>query len=557
MLKRLNRWRLAWVLAAVLVSPALVRAGDAPPLDRDTTRAVEAHVTIMNRPVATFRASFLGVDPAERARRAEQRVGALLERVGPGEITIRREPQGNVLLIDGTLGFAITPGDVDAVSGETLQEATQAAQRALGRVVDETREARSSDRLFRALLRASVATLALLLALFVVLRARGWLVLRLTSLLKNQVQRVNVPGTNLLQTTRLLGLSRSLVNLISLTVKLALVYEWASYCLNQFPYTRVWGEELNGFLFDVARRVGGGILRTLPDLMVALVVFFLARGVVALARPFFDGIEQNRIKVDFLAPDTARATRQIFGAIVWILAVVMAYPYLPGSGSEAFKGASVLLGLMVTLGGSSLFGHAASGLILLYSRTVRVGEYVRIAEQEGTVTELGAFTTRIETGRGEEVTLPNSLVLSSVTTNYSRPSKGAGFMLDTSVTIGYDTPWRQVEAMLVEAAARTQGVLSTPPARVFQTALADFYIEYRLVCQALQKTSSLRATALSALNANVVDVFNEYGVQIMSPHYLGDPSAPKVVPRRSWHAAPASQAPLEPETAQGELPPGD
>jgi small-conductance mechanosensitive channel len=389
----------------------------------------------------------------------------------------------------------------------------------------------------------------LLLALFVMLRARGWLYLRLTSLLKRQVERVNVPGRNLLRATRLLGLSRWLVNLTSVMVELALVYEWTSYCLNQFPYTRAWGEGLNGFLIDLVRRVGGGIVGALPDLAVAVVIFVLARGLVAAARPLFDGIEQHRLKVDFIAADMARATRRIFGGIVWILAVVMAYPYLPGSGSEAFKGVSVLIGLMVTLGGSSLFGQAASGLILLYSRTVRVGEYVRIAEQEGTVTELGAFTTRITTGRGEEVTLPNALVLSSVTTNHSRPSEGAGFVLDTTVTIGYDTPWRQVEAMLVKAAVRTEGVLSTPPARVFQTALADFYIEYRLVCQAVQETPRPRATALSALNANIVDVFNEYGVQIMSPHYLGDPSEPKLVPKRSWHAAPAGQAPPEGQMA--------
>jgi small-conductance mechanosensitive channel len=557
MLKRqLTPWWLAGVAAALLVSPAPALAGDAQPTESAPPRPVEAHVTVMNRPVATFRASFLGIDPAERARRAERRVSELLGRAGACAISIQHEPQGDVLLVDGMLGFAITPGDVDALSGETLETATQAAQNALARVVDETREARSAARLLRALLRAGTATLALSFALFVTARARGWLVLRLTVLLKKQMDRVNAPGTNLLRASRLLGLSRSLVQLISAGVALALVYEWASYSLKQFPYTRVWGEDLNGFLIDIVRRVGGGILGALPDLLIAVVIFVLARGLVALLRPLFEGLEQNRLHVGFLDPDMARATRRIFATIVWILAVVMAYPYLPGSSTEAFKGASVLLGLIVTLGGSSLFGQAASGLILLYSRTVRVGEYVRIAEQEGTVTELGAFTTRMRTGRGEEVTLPNALVLNSVTTNYSRPSEGQGFVLDTTVTIGYDVPWRQVEAMLIEAATRTKGVLSVPPARVFQTALSDFYIEYRLVCQALQEAPRPRAVALSALNANVVDVFNEYGVQIMSPHYRGDPSQPKLVPRRSWHAPPAEPAPHQAEAAPAKPPRG-
>jgi small-conductance mechanosensitive channel len=155
---------------------------------------------------------------------------------------------------------------------------------------------------------------------------------------------------------------------------------------------------------------------------------------------------------------------------------------------------------------------------------------------------MGSFTTRVRTGLGEELTLPNSLVLGTVTKNYSRVVTGRGFVLDTTVTIGYDTPWRQVEAMLVEAAHRTEGVMDEPEPRVFQVALSDFYPEYRLVCQASSTQPRPRAEVLSALHANVQDVFNEYGVQIMSPHYLGDPAAAKLVPRQSWHTAPARPA---------------
>ncbi|HEX6764076.1 MAG TPA: mechanosensitive ion channel domain-containing protein, partial [Polyangiaceae bacterium] len=215
----------------------------------------------------------------------------------------------------------------------------------------------------------------------------------------------------------------------------------------------------------------------------------------------------------------------------------------PGSGSEAFKGISVLFGLMVTLGGSSLFGQAASGLILLYSRTLRLGELVRIGEHEGTVSELGTFTTKIRTGFGDEVTLPNAFVLGTVTKNYSRLFGDKGFLLTTTVTIGYDTPWRQVDALLIDAAKRTGGVAAEPAPRVFHVALSDFYIEYRLVCHGLQTGAEDRARAVAELNAHVLDVFNEYGVQIMSPHYLGDPSAHKVVPKEGFRPPPARPAP--------------
>ena len=164
---------------------------------------------------------------------------------------------------------------------------------------------------------------------------------------------------------------------------------------------------------------------------------------------------------------------------------------------------------------------------------------MRIGDHGGTISESGLFTTRIRPGLGEEITLPNSVIIGTATKNYSRTVQGSGYVLDTAVTIGYDTPWRQVEALLCEAARRTEGVLTEPKPRVFQTALSDFYPEYRLVCQAIPTQPRPRAEVLSALHANIQDVFNEYGVQIMSPHYLGDPTQEKLVKKENWFAAPA------------------
>jgi small-conductance mechanosensitive channel len=238
-------------------------------------------------------------------------------------------------------------------------------------------------------------------------------------------------------------------------------------------------------------------------------------------------------------------TRRIATWLVWLFALAMAYPYLPGAQTEAFKGMSVLIGLMMSLGASSFVGQVAGGLILTYSSMLRKGEYVRIGEHEGTVVNIGAFNTRIRTGLGEEITLPNSMIVGSATKNYSRAVKGDGYVVDTVVTIGYDTPWRQVHAMLIEAAQRTPGVLADPAPTVFQTSLSDFYPEYRLVCQAIPHEPSPRAEVLANLHANIQDVFNEYGVQIMSPHYVLDPAQDKVVPRERWFAKPAKGGDLD------------
>jgi small-conductance mechanosensitive channel len=223
----------------------------------------------------------------------------------------------------------------------------------------------------------------------------------------------------------------------------------------------------------------------------------------------------------------------------------MSYPYLPGSQTEAFKGLSVLLGVMVSIGAAGPIGQIASGMILVFTRALLVGEYVRIQDCEGTVTHLGLYVTRLRTGTGEEIALPNSLVISQVTRNFSRNVGCGGFVLDTSITIGYDAPWRQVHAMLLEAAQQIKVLRQEPAPFVVQTALSDFYVEYRLVAQVGAEAAANRPQVLSDLNAAVQDVFNRYGVQIMSPHYMADPETPVVVPPSKWFKAPAAPPPPE------------
>ncbi|HEV2431091.1 MAG TPA: mechanosensitive ion channel domain-containing protein, partial [Burkholderiales bacterium] len=183
--------------------------------------------------------------------------------------------------------------------------------------------------------------------------------------------------------------------------------------------------------------------------------------------------------------------------------------------------------------------HAFSGMILMYTRTFKRGDYVRIGDNEGTVTDLGMFSTRIRTGLGDEITLSNSTVLASTTRNYSHTVRGTGYVLDAVVTIGYSTPWRQVEAMLLEAARRTDDVATDPTPIVRQTALSDYYVEYRLVAYTPLERPEPRAELLSRLHGHIQDVFNEHGVQIMSPHYVLDPKEPQVVPKDKWFTAPA------------------
>jgi small-conductance mechanosensitive channel len=280
-------------------------------------------------------------------------------------------------------------------------------------------------------------------------------------------------------------------------------------------------------------------LKAIPDLFTAFVIFLLARAATQGLSRFFNRVKDGSIQLSWLDAEVAVPTRRIVNLAIWLFALAMAYPYLPGANTEAFKGVTVLVGLMVSMGASGLVGQLVSGLILTYTGIYRKGEFIHVLDYQGSIVEMGMFSTRIRNGMGVELTLPNSLVLSNVTQNYSKAVQGIGFIIDTKVTIGYDTPWRQVEQMLIMAALRTEGVINDPAPKVFQTALSDFYPEYLLICQAIPSDAQLRAQVMSRLHANIQDVFNEFGVQIMSPNYRGDPAKDKIVAKEDWYKAPA------------------
>ena len=504
-------------------------------------------LSLFNRPIVTFRATMLGVPPQERATAAHNRIVSILEQGGDTDVTVEKVDVGNVVKVGGKLSFVIGEDDVEPLSGETLATLTAKSVAALQRAIAETREVRDARLMATAAIWAGAATLVYILALVILRFAARAVSRRMRHVADVTAEKVRIGGAEILNRRRVIVLAQLVVRIAFWLAVLLLTYQWIGFALGRFPFTRAWGEQLNAFLAGTAIDLLSAIAEAIPELLVVVVIIFIARGVTGLVQGFFDSVQAHRIDVSWLDADSARPTRRLVTVAIWIFALAMAYPYIPGSGTEAFKGLSVLLGLMVSIGASGVVGQAASGLILMYTRTYRPGEYVRVADHEGTIVELGMFTSRLRTGLGEELTLPNALVLASVTRNYSRTVKGRGFILDTTVTIGYDAPWRQVHAMLIEAARRTAGVLSDPPPRVFQTALQDFYVEYRLVCQAIPSGPLPRAEVLSVLHGNVQDVFNEHGVQIMSPHYLGDPVNEKIVPKAKWYAPPAAPPGAPPE----------
>ena len=498
-----------------------------------------ASLVVFNRPIITFRVPLLDVAPADRVSRATDRIAELLDRPGKHEVTVKPSPLGHTVMIDGSMAFMVAPGDADPMKEEAPEAVAARSSRALALVVAETRESRDTKALIQAILMALLATAAFVATMWLLVRLRRSINRRLESVVTSQTRRVRVGETELLAGDRIAVLARRAVDTLFGVFLLVVAYHWLGFVLERFPYTRPWGEQLVVFLWSSLGTVGRATAGAVPGLLFAVIIFLGARILVNVLRTVFDRVEQGNLTLGWLDADTARPTRRITSAMIWLFALALAYPYLPGSDTDAFKGISILAGLMLSLGASSVVGQGANGLILMYSRAFKRGDYVRIGEREGTVIEAGLFVTRIRTPAGKELTLSNSYVVGSVTENFSRGLPGPGVLVETGVTIGYDTPWRQVEAMLLEAARRTEHVSQEPRPSVDKTELSDFYVEYRLVVRATPTGEVPRRRILSNLHANVLDLFNEHGVQIMSPHYERDPDQLKVVAKKDWHAEPA------------------
>ena len=456
------------------------------------------------------------------------------------------EPPAVRLVANGVTVLHLVPDDLGGAQADSLLDvAARDAERRLKQALAEAREARDP--------RAWAVGAAYALLATAVAVALLWLLAALRRrLLRHAVRRI---GSGAAPAARpwwqvsgehAIALLRGLAGLTSWVVALVVIDIWASVVLRQFAITRVWGERAGDWLLQQLLDLGRAAVGAVPGLLTAGLIFLAASGVLRMVRGVLERVERGELSFAGLDADTAGPTQRLAGIVVWLFALAMAYPYLPGASTEAFKGVTVLAGLMVSLGASGVVGQLMAGLSLMYSRSLRVGEYVRIGEVEGTVTGLGVFATQLHTGMGEEVSLPNAVVFSQPVRNFSRLVQDGQFVLHTAVTIGYNTPWRQVHAMLLEAARRTPGMLQQPAPYVVQTALSDFYVEYRLCVQGSRWAPQGRAAALSPRRAPRQAVLNENGVQIMSPHYLADPPEPQVVPAGPWFAP--QGAPLTPRS---------
>ena len=311
---------------------------------------------------------------------------------------------------------------------------------------------------------AALSLLVLALAAFllrVIARGHRRIARRLIGAAERKLAQSGTGSLEVLRASHVFEFWRSLVSLGSIALSLFVAYSALTFTLRRFPYTRPWGESMRSFMLATLSKLGSTWCTPIPALFTVLLIFVIARFFIRLLQLSSGPSSRSVFKCPWLHPETAQPTRRLSTYLLWLFAAVMAYPYLPGSSTDAFKGASVFIGLVLSFGSSGLVNQLMSSFMITYSRALRLNDYVHIGDVEGTVIHVGVLSTKVRTPRGEEITIPNALVVATTTTNYSRFATD-GVYVPTSVTIGYDTPWRQVQSLLLLAAERTPGVRPQP-----------------------------------------------------------------------------------------------
>lgn len=482
-----------------------------------------------------------GVTSFPAAKRAEQiaeRIRALAKDRSFNAQTLRLSevPSGTQILAGDKVVVTVFNDDarIENVDRQVL------AQAFLVRVKEAIEQFRT-DRQPRILVRHSIYALFVVLVIPVITFGEMGLVRRLRVALerryKDRIQGVGIQSLQLVHAQHVWNFVVGLVVFIGVVIYIAFLYVALFYVFSLFPWTRGISRNLSAMLLNPLSTIASAVVAVIPNLIflaiLGLVVYYLLK----VVRVFFDAIETETVTITNFDPGWAKPTYRLARGLVVAFALVVAFPYIPGSDTQAFKGLSLFVGLIFSFGSTSLIGNLISGYSLAYRRTFKQGDRVKIGEHVGFVQESRLMVTYLQTTKNEMIAVPNSEIINSSVINYSSLAQKHGLIIHTTVGIGYETPWRQVEAMLIEAAIKTPGLLRDPKPFVLQKELGDFAVTYEI--NAYSESARSLERLYTDLHANILDIFNEFGVQIMTPAYEADPKDAKLVAKENWYLAPA------------------
>jgi small-conductance mechanosensitive channel len=456
--------------------------------------------------------------PSERAKHITEKIGRLYEDAGfnVDSLTIVKSENSVDLVYRDIIVTSVSAPDA-AIYDLELYEIAEEAKRQISQSVQNAREEHKlRNILFRVMYTCIMFFIAFLL--YWLINKSYAAVQKYLSLHRDRhLKNLSYKDYTFLTAEQELKAVIVLLRWIRLFLYIVLGYAVLSIGFSIFPKTRGWADALLGLVWSPFRAILFAVWDYMPNLVTILVIIFVMYYFIRFVRYVFREIEEEKLKLSGFHADWAMPTYSIVRVLLFAFTIVLIFPHLPGSDSNVFRGVSVFIGILFSLGSSTAIANMVAGLVITYMRPFKIGDKIKIGDITGIVLEKTVLVTRVRTIKNEEITIPNSSVLSGNTTNFSTMAKTEGLIINTMVTIGYDVPWRETHAALIEAALRTDLVMKEPLPFVFQTTLDDFYVSYQL--NAYTRESLRMANVYSELHQNIQDVFFERGIEIMSPHY--------------------------------------
>lgn len=508
-----------WILSLLVLVVALpsTLSGQIPAQQKVTPPIPQAPVRVSGKPLFTV-PGVLSFPADARAAAISRRIQQLSEDVlfNPASISVVDSENMTDIMAGDVIVMSVTDPDAKLAKQSRQDLANDYAQRIRTALI-ALRNEYSVKSLLLGGVYAVVATLVLLLILRILGRIFSKLYKKLEGWRGTRIRSLRIQKFELLPAERITDFAIGVARLLRLGLLLIALYFYASLVLGFFPWTRGYAQILVGYVLSPLRFIGTAVVAYLPNLFFIVVIIVVALYLIKFIRMIFTELERGTIGFPTFYPEWAEPTYKIVRFLVIALTLIIVFPYLPGAKSPAFQGISIFLGVLFSLGSTSAVANVVAGVILTYMRAFKIGDRVKIADTIGDVMEKTLLVTHVRTIKNVDITIANAMVLGTHIINFSSSGQGEGLILHTTVTIGYDAPWRTVHQLLIDAALSTECVLTKPEPFIFQTALDDFYVHYEL--NAYTDQPSRMAKIYSDLHANIQDKFNTAGVEIMSPHF--------------------------------------
>ncbi|MCU0535520.1 MAG: mechanosensitive ion channel family protein [Hydrococcus sp. Prado102] len=423
------------------------------------------------------------------------------------------------LVLDKQVIITITEADAQA-SREDRQELADEYRKQIRSSIEQYREDRQPSHIILGVVYTIVSTFVLVIIFLVLNKTFPKINRKLRSWQQTIIPSLRIQNIEIFSAAQITNLIIRFLAIARLVIFLGVLNLYIPAVLSFFPWTKSLGINVFGYFLAAINTIFNSIVGYFPNIFIVVLIVWIASFIIRSIKPIFTELERGTISWSGFYPDWAKPTYNLLLCLIIALAAVIAFPYLPGFDSPAFRGISVFLGILFSLGSSSAVANVVSGFILIYTRAFQVGDRVKISDSVGDIVEKTLLVTRLRTVKNVVVTIPNATVLGSNIINYSAAAREANappLILHTTITLGYDVPWRKVYQALIAAANATEHILKEPAPFVLQTSLDDFYVSYEL--NAYTDRPTMMARIYSELHQNIQDKCNEVGIEIMSPHY--------------------------------------